>query len=853
MKRLRRLVSDLRHDLGYGLRSLRRSPGFTSLVVVSLGLGIGANTAIFSLINAVFLRPLAVHEPRSLVLFTEEHREGSHGGFARGRLPLISSSLYQRLLEDNQTQPLFEGLTAQGSNASPATVRGDGGIDDGVAERAEGRVVSASYFGVLGVPAYRGRTFSPDDDTAPGANPVLVLSHGYWQRRFGGNPATIGATLRINGGIYTVIGVTPPEFTGIKVERATDFWVPLSMDLPLRGKTTVSPEERDRGWLHVIGRLKPGVSLAAATTRVNLVLQQYLAEPALQAAHPSLAESPERRRAVRIELNSAATGVSQLRRHFREPLSVLMVGVGLLLGIVCLNVAHLLLARALQRKREMTIRIALGASGGRITRQLLTEGLLLAGLGGVAALLVQAWVGRGLLVVVEDIGIPISLDVGTDRRVLLFGAALSLTTAALVGLVPAWRAASADLQTGLRVDARNLTADRSRRLGSQLLLASQVAFSIVLLVGAGLLAGSLGRLRATDKGFDEQNVLLVELSRSPLLTGISLNEGLLLNDRLLERVREIPGVQGASLSRFALLSGSASTGDVDVGPVKRAAREVRLDTVTPGYFKTVGMTLLRGRDLSEADHANAPAVVVVNETLARQALGGVDLALGRHLRWGGGPGTDRQMQVVGVVRDARTERVQMAPRPMVFVPVNQQPDGLGNLEVRAVGDPSRLAQRIRQAVRETHPGIPVTGVRTMRSQTDRALMLPRLLATLASGFGLTALFLVSMGLYGVISHWAGQRTQEIGVRVALGATNASVLWLVLRQGLVLVLGGVAVGLPAALGAAHMLRSLLHGITPMDPVTLIAAALLLLAVATLATYLPARRASRIDPVTAMRAE
>jgi predicted permease len=627
----------------------------------------------------------------------------------------------------------------------------------------------------------------------------------------------------------------------------TDFWVPVTMQAELT-RNGLPLEGRYYWSLDVLGRLKPGVSIAAAQASADLTFQRWLAEDPVRVKEA--AERP-----VHIQLEPGATGMSPLRDGFREPLLVLMAGVALLLVIVCLNVAHLLLARAMKRQRELSIRTALGASRNRLLRQLLAEGVLLAALGAASGALFAGWLGDGLLSLATDgqWALPLSLDVGADRRVLGFTIALGVGTALLVGLVPAWQASRTNVQLALRATA-TAVAGGPRRLASRLLLTSQVAFSLVLLVGAGLLAGSLGKLRQVRTGLDEQHVLLVGLNTP--VAGLSEPQARSLYDDIQRRVSALPGVRVASLSTSPVLDGTTYGWHMEFPGLSPQPKECcEFNLVTAGYFETLGMTVLRGRSLSPGDRAGHPRVAVVNQILARKVFGSAEAALGKHFR----PAmTQEDIEIVGGVSDAQTRELREHPDPIVYWPV-AQPHGLpvaiflASLEVRAAGDPALLAGQVRAAVRDANPGVPVLGVRTLRSQVERTLLQDRLLATLSTAFGLAALFLVSIGLYGVISQWAAQRTSEIGVRMALGATAGGVRWLVLRQAFTLVLAGVAVGIPAAMAASRWLKSLLFGVTPIDPLTLAGASLALVTVAALAAYLPARRASRVDPMAALRSE
>jgi macrolide transport system ATP-binding/permease protein len=843
------ILRDLAQDLRYGFRSLRGKPGFTITVVSTLALGIGANAAIFSLINAVFLRPLPVRDPAGLVLLSDpvadDEPEIGKPGVERGRLRVYAHPLYQRL---QQQREIFAQLAAQAGEGSEVIVRRSGpeGGRLQAGGLAAGLPVSGNFFQVLGVRAALGRTLRVEDE-APAADPVVVIGHHFWQRRFEGDPSVIGERLRIADGLYTIVGVAAPEFASTKTGHFTDFWVPLARkgDLERVGRE-VFLNDPQRWWLQVFGRLAPGVPLATAQAAANATLAQYLAES------PAAGRAPA---GIQIGLEPGARGYSREARSLREPLQILSVGVGLLLLIVCLNLSHLLLARALDRGREMTIRSALGATGGRLLRQLLAEGVLLAALGGVAALVATSWLNDGLLALVAD-GRELPLDLAPDLRVLGFITALALATAVLLGLVPAWRSGSS-LQQRLWATAPSIAGGGSRRWLSRLLLVSQIALSLVLLVAAGLMAGSVSRLRAVDKGLDEKHLLLVALA--PEKVGIGPEQGPALSANLIARATALPGVRAVSLALFGPLRGASMRKRLLVGG--KPGPSVEVDIVTAGYFEAVGMRLLRGRSVTAEDHGGATPVAFVNEVFARQILGASDPsgALNQRVVFDPEQGEARvrgSFTVAGVVGALRPYPLNRDARPTVYLSAAQLPGFLlDRLQVRTVDgfDPGQLADGLRAAVHETHPGLPITTLRTVGNRVEQALRPPRLLATLSSVFGLAALLLVSIGLHGLISQWAGQRRQEMGVRLALGATRGGLRWLVLRQALALAGAGLALGLPAAAAVAGLLEELLFRTTATDAPTLGSAALLLIAVAAVAAYLPARRASRADPMVALRSE
>ncbi len=840
---MNRWLGDLWQDLRYAGRNLRSRPTFTALVIVTLGLGIAANVAIFTLVNTVLLRSLPVPEPEELVLFTDGRAEGrGNEGLTtpdnEGKAVLYSYTLYERLRDGLRGMQ----LAAQDSALVASIVRRHGTESHSDENSAEGRCVTANFFDVLGVDAYRGRLFSPEHERSPAVDPSLVLSHGYWQHQLGGDPQIVGTQLNVNSTQYTVVGVTPPGFTGATVGGATDFWVPMNMaDAFTRTGSPVS--EPTYSWLHLLGRLEPGASLAGAEANANVILRSASVDFAAQERD----KSPPR-----IELLPGATGFARMRQNFREPLLILMAGVALLQLIVCLNVSHLMLARALSRQQEMSIRAALGATRSRVLRQLLAEGVLLAVLGTAAGLLGARWLTDALVSLASsNSGVQaLKLVVDTDAHVKLFALGLALGTALLLGLVPAWHTARSDLQAALRATAQATTPSGSRWRISRVLLVSQVAFSLILLVSAGLLGASLGNLRSVPIGVDEEHVLVAQVNLE--MAGVSDERAQVLYEDIPRRLAGLPGVRGASLSQPGALNGRTWWGITFPG-TDLPERYLTLYLVTPGYFDALGLRIVRGRGFQSSDSRDAPRVAIVNETMAAQEFGGRD-ALGQRIRLD----ATHDVEVVGVASDARLRSIRRNAEPLFFLPA-AQPHGiplrlpLDSLEVRAVGDPLQIAEHVRRAVAEVQSDLTLLNVRTLSEQVDRTLVRERLLALLASAFGLGALFLVGVGLYGVISQWATQRTREIGVRMALGATPLAVQWLVLRQALWLVLIGLGLGVPAAIAVAQLLARLLFEVTPLDPRALAGSILVLVTVAASAAFLPARRASRLDPITALRNE
>jgi predicted permease len=825
------IIDELIQDFRFGLRTLRRRPGFALMVVLTLGLGIGANAAIFSLLDAVLLRAVPVPDPDSLVVLAQGR--GRTDAPMDGRVDLVSYELYKRLRGHH---PGFSDIAVQDSTFTSAVVHWTGPRDESESNHVLRLWVSGNYFAVLRVPALLGRTLQPEDDL-PSASPVVVLSHRYWTLRHGANPAIIGATVTVNGRPHTVVGVMPPGFTGLDLSREVHVWVPMAtMQADFLSDRAILLDKVETRWLLPIGRLAPGVTLAAAEASVNVTLQQFLADD------PRLGQQPiGQRQATRFRVDPGAQGLSGFRNSFRTPLTVLMVGVGVLLLIVCLNVSHLLLARTASRRREMSVRAAVGASRGRLVRQLLGEGLLLSALGALAGLCLTRWLSDSLVRLATSGSRFTVVDVSLNGRVVAFTLLLALVAAVLLGLVPARQATRLDLQQALR--ASSLGAGGERRLGGQLLLSSQVAFSLVLLVGAGLLASTLRNLRDLDRGIEQDRVLMMWVSTE--FSGLDARQALGLQDEILRQVKAVPGVLEASLSFATTPTGGGIPQDVVLPD--GTARRVPIAAVTPGFVDTFGRRLASGRNFTRQDSPNSPAVVMINETLARQLFGDTQ-AVGKHFRL---VKAGTNLEVVGVLRDVQTPRGEAVPT--AYVPTTQSDGFAGSLEVRTAGDPALVAEQVRRIAREANPNLPVRNARTVRLELDRQLWRERLLAALSTGFGLAALFLVCVGLYGVIAQWATQRTREIGIRMALGATTARVRWLVLSQAFRLVLAGVLVGLPAAVGASRLLEGMLFGMTAINPLILTLAALLLFAVAAAAAYLPALRASRIQPMKALRSD
>jgi predicted permease len=823
----KRLEDEMFQDLRFGMRLLLKNPGFTAVAMLSLALGIGANTAIFSLVDAVLLKLLPVRNPEQLVALDSFSQRGERHNF--------SHPLFEQL---RARTSVFSGLFAavDGTSRMEMTVP----VSSGQTEQAEVQLVSGEYFQALGVDAVAGRTLTAADDQTPGAHPVAVLSYGFWQRRFAGDVAVIGRSITLKGQPFTVIGVTPPAFFGEAVGRAPDIWAPLMMEPPL-GRGVTYLKNANVGWLRLMARLKPGVSEQQAQAALTLSLEQ------LKAEQSDVGQSA--RHISRLEVLPGRQGLAEFRNQFAKPLRILMAVVGLVLLIACANVANLLLARATRRQKEVAVRLAIGAGRFRLIRQFLTESLLLAAAGGALGLLFAWWGSRVLLILASSGSAPLPIDVEPNVRILGFTLAVSLLTALLFGLAPALIVTRQEVNSALKATAQA----RPRLSLSRPLVVAQVALSLLLLTGAGLFVQTLRNLRTLDLGFAAEQI--VQARVRPQASGYKPEQLPELYRRLLERLNSAPGVRSASLADSGFRTGSSRTCCIAVeGYTHRPDedREIQILSATPRYFQTMGLPLLAGRDFSASEANNSkpgefPKVAVINETMARRYFGQAN-PLGRRFGWG-----DKEVkydtEIVGVVKDANYGNLRAKTRSLIYFP--DQSSSL--IVVRAAADSTALIPTIRQEIQAVDKSLEISSIRTIPQLLDQALVQERLLAKLASFFSLLATLLACIGLYGVMSYDVARRTREIGIRMALGARGANVLRMVLRETLWLVGAGLAVGLVAAVTTLKLITSLLFGLTATDPLTLTLATLLLLAVAALAGWLPARRAARIDPMVALRHE
>jgi predicted permease len=865
----------LGQDLRYAARMMRKSPGFTAVALLSLALGIGTNSAIFSVVNALLLRSLPVPDADQLMVL--QRHEGN------GEVPNFSYPAYRQLADSAAVCSGVVAVTFEfAAVVRPALAfaqGGAGGAAGGEVETASAELVSGNLFSALGIAAAAGRTFTAAEDDVPGAHPVAVLGYGYWERRFGRDPGVVGQTLAVDGVPVTVVGVAPRGFNGAFVDGAPDVYLPITMRELVRyhrNTHTDGPEEETRPiwnqvnvhWLRLLARRRPGVSVAQAGAVLRVIFERT--KQAQLATHPD----PEARRRIAAQtlvLEPGARGMANWREELTRPLLVLTGAAGLVLLIACTNLASLLLARADRRKQEMAVRLGIGAGQGRLLRQLLTESLLLSGLGGALGLLFAAWGSRLLLALVSSRGAPVRLDVALDARQLVVAAATALLTGIGFGLVPALQATRVDLVASLKEGARAALSGRAgsaagpggaaggrngwRRLLplGPALVAAQIALSLLLLIGAGLFVRSLQNLVRVDPGFARDRLLMAEVNTGQL----AADEAHLaaLYDRLVERLEEIPGVRAASLSQFRLLASGSSASDIELPgspQVPGHPRLAHMSVVTAHYFAATGMPLLRGRAFSPRDGKGAPQVAIVNEALVRSFF---PRRSGLGERFGFEVATPGDHEIIGVVRDAKYNDLAEKTPPMIYLPVTQNPDALRDLELRTAATAGEAAtvRALRRAVAEVEPKLAVANVVNIGEQLDRSLARERAVARLTGFFGGLALLLSAIGLYGVMSYGVARRTGEIGLRMALGAPRGRVLAMVMGETARVIAVGVAAGLAAALATTRLAASQLYGLGAFDPATVVVAGLVLAAVALLAGFLPARRAADTSPMTALRYE
>ena len=823
-------------ELKYAARGLRKNPGFAAIVILTLGLGIGANAAIFSLTDQVLMRALPVHDPAQLVLLDGP---GAFQGRTYNRMT-FSYPMYADFRDRNE---VFSGVLARFPTAMTLVWHGQ-------SERVNGELVTGNYFDVLGVRSDIGRVFNAADDRTPGAHPVAVISHGYWLRRFGGNAAVLNQTVVVNGHPLTIVGVAAPGFNGVQVGSNADVMVPVMMKAQMTPTWNDLDNRRSR-WLTVMGRLKPGVTAEQAEVQLNVVYRQ-INQQEIETI-PNTSESFRKRFVDKhLEVLPGGWGLSDLREQFSMALIMLMCMVGVVLLIACANVANLLLARTTTRQKEIAVRLALGAGRARIVRQHFVESLLLAGCGAVVGLVLAGWTGTLLLAAMPGTDSSRALSAAPDARVVMFTLGLAAITALVFGIAPALHATRHAAATALKEEAGSVAGGGRQARVRRALVVGQVAMSMLLLAGAGIFARSLYNLRSVDPGFQVDRLLT--FSVDPTLNGYEPQRTLRLYEDLQRELSAVPGVRSVSMSEVGVLTGNqwGMTVRID-GYQSKEGEDMNpsVDGVGPRYFSTMGIPLISGREFREKDVQGAPRVAIINETMARRYWGD-NSPIGRRMGFGRRQATD--IEIVGVVRDIRSQQLREEAPRFVYIPYRQD-ESLTQLTyyVRAAGDESSIASGIRQAVQRLDSNLPIFDLKTMEVQVGESLFVERMVAALSVAFGALATVLASIGLYGVMSYAVARRTREIGIRMALGAERRGVLWLVLKEVAGLAVVGVIGGLAGAFYLTRRVEAQLFGVAPNDPLTLAAAVIMLLLVALFAGLIPARRATSIDPVLALRAE
>ncbi len=815
-------------DFRFALRMLRQSPGFAAIAILSLALGIGANTAIFTLVNAALLRPPAgVREPATLAqVWTHWAGRGGYGNVS-----------YPNYIDTrDQTAAVFDGLACYSMKPLDARIGNE-------SERLSGMIVSANYFSVLGAPIEAGRTLGPEDERGPGNSAVAVISHGYWQRRFGGDRAVIGRTVSLNSHPFTIVGVAGSGFHGM-YPIAVDVWVPVLMSREMSPRDTPPWERRGMSFLQVIGRLKPGVSIEQAEARLQAVSAN------LASQYPKVWSDPlTRRQGTFIALpGTKSTMPPAVRQGMTMFLTVLMAVVGLVLLIACANVANLLLARSAGRSREIAIRLSLGASRARIVRQLLTEYSILAIAGGALALVLATWTADLLLLMKPPVDVPLAVDLSLDWRVFAFTMSLALGTALIFGLAPALASTRPGVAPALK-DSGSVSV-RFRRFGLRnVLTASQAALSILLLITAGLFVRSLGNAQAIDVGFNPRNLVVmpVDISRRPYTE----DQARAAQQRIVQAARQMPGVQSVGLVNLLPLSMNESAEPLTVeGEKSPNGQVVNVNRAGPGYFRAMEMPLLAGRGFEPADGKNSRPVAVVNQEFARRHWPGQN-PIGKRLALE--EEAKNWIEVVGVLKDGKYVTLGEDPTPFVFIPAEQDFQRSMYLVVRTGTRAADSLVPLRKTFAAADPDLPLQDLMTMEESMGAVLLPARLAGSVLGAFGVLALVLAAVGLYGVMAYVVSQRTREMGIRMALGARPSEVMRMVLGRGMAVALTGMVIGAIAAVGLTRFAASMLYGVSPTDPATFLSVFMLLSAVALAACMVPAHRAASVQPIVALRYE
>jgi predicted permease len=829
-----RIIGDLR----YAVRTLAKSPVFTSVAVVSVALGIGANTAVFSLLNHVLLHSLPVEQPERLVQLQEV---GKHYGSNTG-MNALSYPMYEDLRDKNQ---VFTGVLCRFGMPLSVSYAGN-------SERAMGELVSGTFFQVLGIHAVLGRLFTADEDRIRNGAPEAVLSYSYWQSRYAGDRSVVGKSILANGRQLTIVGVAERGFEGSDRLYATQVYIPVMM-APQMWTLERPLENRRQRWVQIFARLKPGVKIRDAQASLQPLFHQVLAMEVQQKEFATAsAYTRQEFLKMRLDVMPGGQGQDEGRQFLEAPLWAMMAMVGLVLLISCANVANLMIARATGRQKEIAVRLALGASRRRLISQLLAESTLVSLTGGLLGLVILSPTLRLLLRVMPQMDPPLRFETGVNLEILGFTIGISLVTALLFGLLPALQATRPELAPTLKDQAGTVTGGH---IGwRKLLAAAQVSLSLLLLIGAGLFLRSLQNVETLNPGFDVTNLL--SFSVDPTLSGYNTERAKVFYRELNQELSGLPGVQAAALCVVAPLSFDEwdSTVTVD-GYAAKPGEDMNpwVNHVSPGFFSALRIPIYAGRDFTARDASAASKVAIVNEKFARHYFGDAP-AVGRHIGLGGDPGTKTDIEIVGVVRDTRYQTMRQEPPRQVFFPYLQNNWAAGmTAYVRTSLRPEQMFPALRRAVRKLDANMPVFLMKTEVRQRDDSLAVEKLVASLSTAFGILATVLAAVGVYGVMAFVVARRTREIGIRMALGAVNGNVIWLVMREVLLLAGSGILIGLPAAWAATRLVASQLYGITPNDPGTLAAATLGIAAIAAASGYLPARRAARVDPVLAIRCE
>jgi predicted permease len=832
-------MNGLWQDLRHGARLLRLNPGFFTVATLSLALGIGANTAIFQLLDAVQLRLLPVQHPEQLAELTIADNEHCCSGNFSDRRPNFTFAQWEQIRDH---QRAFSSIFAWGD--TPFNLASGGEV-----RYVDGLWVSGDFFKTLGVQALAGRLITAEDDHQGCGSPGAVIGYAFWQREFAGDSQAIGKKLSLNGRPVEIVGIAAPGFFGVEVGKNLDVAVPICAEPWINGENSHTAK-RHHWWLAVIGRLKPGWTVAKAEAQARAMSPAVFESTVPPIYRPDQAKYYTQ---YKLTANPAGSGVSSMRQKYQEPLLLLLGIAGLALLIACANLANLMLARASTREREMAIRLAIGANRARLIRQLLAESLLLAVAGALAGAVLASFLSRYLVSFLTTKGNPLFVELGGDWRVFGFMAGLAILTCALFGLTPALRASRAVPASAMRASGRGLTADRSRFGLRRMLVISQVALSLVLLVGALLFVGSLRNLSTLDPGFRENGLLITGIDISRI--NFPPARRAVLYQELLRRVRGIPGVEGAASTNIVIISGSGWNDGIQILGQNTQERMVPwFNRISPGYFRTMGTALVAGRDFDDRDTTSAPEVAIVNQEFSRKFLGGAN-PIGKSFRVLTGPGETQHMyQIVGLVKNSKYQNLREDFKPLAYVAESQNKEpGLGlHFMVRSTLPLGSLMAAVKKTVLDENSQISLQ-FQVFTTQVRESLLRERLMATLSGFFGFLAVALATVGLYGVISYMVERRRNEIGIRIALGANRANVLNLVLREAGVLLVAGLAIGIGLALAVGRAASSLLFGLQPNDPVTIGASVAGLAVVAIAASLLPAMRAARVEPMVTLREE